>query len=125
MIMADLGFLADGGDLLLHPLAVAQHLGGLPSASARLPPVLDWMAMTMPRKLTSASGMRSASARCLVDGDAEPLALDHLEETRTDRGRDLDGDHLHGVGQRQTRLEAAHHDVDGIESLRNTSGGLR
>ena len=53
----------------------------LSSASDRLPPVRDWMAMTMAKKFASASGMRSGSrVDRLGERQAERLVLDDFAE---------------------------------------------
>ena len=87
----------------------------LPSASDRLPPAFCWIAMTMPKKF--ASGHRDALvelAAGLAERDADRLRLDDRAELALDRLGRVGGDDAQAVEQRQTGLDAAHDDVDGI-----------
>ena len=76
----------------------------LPSASERLPPAFCWIAITMPKKFASATGMRSKSfADRVADRDAERLRLDDRPELAAQRLLGLGGDHAHAVAERQAR----------------------
>ena len=90
----------------------------LPSASDRLPPACCWMAMTMAKKRTSGSGMRtimrskhSASGtptRCCSTSSVNSPAIGCGDFARDD---------AEALVQRQARLDAAHDHVDGVGEL--------
>ena len=87
----------------------------LPSASERLPPDFCWIAITMPKKFASGSGIRSYS-RAQASPSGMPIAwvsMIALNSLRQ-RLRCVGGDHLDRIEQRQAGLDAAHDHVDRV-----------
>ncbi len=118
MMRRGLGLGAERPHLGLQAVAVAQHLGevgerlGEITAGLRLDGDDDGEEVHLLERHALIHALEGARQR-----HADLLLLDEVDELAPHGLRRFPGDDLHAVGERQTRLDAAHDDVDGVGKL--------